>query len=99
MKDDARLDILEACNLLLQFHVNLHGSSDGAHRARTNSILSRRFKRRLAQLGMSRQPKIIVRSQIDYALAIECADGRLLVIENAQFEMRSLDLQLIELVS
>ena len=79
--------------------MDLHGARDCPDRAGADAILARGFECGLAQLGMSRQPKIIVRSQIDYALAIECADGRLLVIENAQFEMRSLDLQLIELVS
>ncbi len=33
LEDDAGLDVLEARDLLLQLHVNLHGAGDGAHGA------------------------------------------------------------------
>ena len=47
---------------------------------------------------MSREPEIIVRSQVDYTLAIEGADRRLLVIEHAQLEMGTLGLKFVELI-
>src|SRR3974390_3225602 len=46
---------------------------------------------------MSGQSEIIVRCEVDDLLPIECADGRLLVIEHAKLEMRALGLEFIEL--
>ncbi len=37
LKDDAGFDVLEARNLLFQFHVNAHGAGDGAHGAGADS--------------------------------------------------------------
>src|ERR1700678_462376 len=46
---------------------------------------------------MRGQPQIIVRCQVDHLLAVEGADGRLLVLEHAQLEVRALGLEFVEL--
>ena len=76
----------------------LAGAGDCANRARSNAVLTSSVERGLAQLGMSGQTEIIVRGQIDYTLAIEGADRRLLVIEHAQLEMGTLGLKFVELI-
>ena len=70
----------------------------GTHRARPYAVLASRLQRGLAQLGMSSQPQIIVRGQVDDFLAVERADGGLLVIEHAQLEVRAFGLEFVELV-
>ena len=57
-----------------------------------------RLKRGFAQLGMRRQPKVIVRRKVDDPLAIERALGRLFVFEHAQLEVGALWLSVLELV-
>ena len=98
LEDHAGFHILEARDLFFQLHVDLHGAGDGAHRARSDSVLARRFKRRFAQLGMRGQSEIIVRGEIDDFLAVERADRRLLVVEHAQLEVRAFGLEFVELV-
>ena len=78
--------------------MNLHGAGNGAHGARADSVLARGLEGRLAQLGMSRQAEVIVRGQIDHVLAVEGALRGLLVLEHAQFEMRALGFEFIELI-
>ncbi len=80
LKYHARLDVLEARDLLLQLHMDLHRARDGAHGARSDAILARGFERRFAQFGMRRQAEVIVRGEIDDLLPVEGADRRLLVI-------------------
>src|SRR5712692_8446390 len=55
LKNYAGFHILEAGDFLFQLHVDLHGSGNGAHRARTYAVFARGLKRRLAQLGMRGQ--------------------------------------------
>ena len=98
LEDHAGFHVLEARDLLLEFHVDLHRAGDGAHRARSHAEFARRLQRRLAQLGMRGQPQIIVRGQVDDFLAVERADRRLLVVEHAQLEVRALGLEFVELV-
>ena len=98
LEDHAGLDVLEARDLLFQLHVDLHGAGDGAHRARSHAVFARGFERGLAQLGMRGQSEIIVRGEVDDFLAVEGADGRLLVVEHAQLEVRALGLEFVELV-
>ena len=45
-----------------------------------------------------RQAEIVVRGEVDDLLAVESADGRLLVFEHAQTEVRALRLELVHLV-
>ena len=52
----------------------------------------RRRHGRFAQLGMRRQPQIIIRRQIDDVLAINGALRRLLVLKHTQIEVRALRL-------
>ena len=99
MKHYARLNVLEARDLLLQFHVDLHGAGDGAHRARSHSILARRLKRSFPQLGMRGQAEIIIRGQVNDFLAVECTDGRLLVLKHAQPEVGALGFELVQLIA
>src|SRR5271165_6546188 len=47
---------------------------------------------------MRGQAQIIIRRQVDDFLAVKRADGRLLVIEHAQLEVRALGLEVVELV-
>ena len=98
LKDDAGLDVLEARNLLFEVHVNAHRARDGPHRARPDAKFARSLKRRLAQLGMRRQPKVIVRSKIDDLLSVKRADRSLLVFEHAQLEVRALGLEFVDLI-
>ena len=60
LKDHAGFDVLEARDLLLQLHVDLHGAGDGAHRARADAVFLRGFQRGFAQLGMRGQAEVIV---------------------------------------
>jgi hypothetical protein len=98
LEDHAGFDVLEARDLFFQFHVDLHGAGDGAHRARSDAVFARGFERRLAQFGMRRQPEVIVRGEVDDLLAVEGADRGLLVVEHAQLEVRALGLEFVELV-
>ena len=75
--------------------MDLHGAGDGAHRARADPVLARRFEGGLAQLGMGGQAEVIVRSEIDNLLAVEGAHRRLLVIKHAQFEVGALLLEVV----
>src|SRR2546429_5187866 len=98
LENHAGLDVFEARDLLFQVHVDFHRARDGAHRTRSDAILTRSLKRRLTQLGMSREPKIIVRGEADDSLAIESAEWRLLVIQHTQLEVRALGLEFVELI-
>ena len=98
LEDDTGFDVLEARDLFFEFHVDLHRPGDGADGARADAELARRFQRRFAQLGMRGQSQIIVRREVDDFLAVESADGRLLVVEHAQLEVRALGLEFVELV-
>ena len=95
LEDHARLHILEARDLLLEVHVDAHGPGDGPHRARTHAELPRGRKGRFDQLGMVGQAQVIVAGQVDDLLAVVVADGGLLVVENAQLEMRALGAQFV----
>ncbi len=98
LEDDAGFYILEARNLLFEFHVNLHGPGDGAHRSGADAEFARALKRRLAQLGMRSQSQIIVRGEVNDFFAVKGADGCLLVLQHAQLEVRALSLEFVELV-
>ena len=78
--------------------MDLHGAGNGAHRARAHTVFARSLKRRLAQLGMRGQPKIIIGGEIDDLLAVEGAHRLLFVFEDAQLEVGAFILQLVELV-
>ena len=98
LENHAGLDVLEARDLLFQLHVDLHRARDGAHGARSNAVLYAWLKRRFAQFGMRREPEVIVRGKVDDSLAVEGTDRRLLVIKDAQLEMRALGLEFVELI-
>ena len=98
LEDHAGFDVLEARDLFFQLHVDLHGAGNGAHRARADAVLARRLQRGFAQLGVRRQPEIVVRREIDDLLAVEGAHRRLLVVEHAQLEVGALLLEVIQLV-
>ncbi len=98
LKDHAGFDVLEAGNLLFQLHVDLHGAGDGTHRARTHTVLLSGLQRRFAQLGMGGQAEVIVRREVDHFLPVECADGGLLVIKYAQFEVSALLFEVVQLI-
>src|SRR5208283_1975230 len=98
LEDDAGFDVLEARNLLFEVHVDAHGAGNRSHRARSDAEFACSLKRRLAQLGMRRQPKVIVRSKIDDLLAVKRADRSLLILQHAQLEVRTLGLEFIELI-
>ena len=48
--------------------------------------------------GVSGQAEIIVGGEVDDLLAVESADGGLLVVEHAQLEVRAFGLEFVELV-
>ena len=96
LKNDARLDILEARNLLLQIHVNAHRAGNRPHRTRPHAKRACRRDRRLNQLGMVGQAQIVVAGQVDHLAPVVVAHRRLLIVENAQFEVRSLRAQIVE---
>src|SRR3984893_5325383 len=98
LENHAGLDVFEARDLLFQIHVDFHRARDGANGARSDTVFARSFKRRFAQFGMRREPKVIVRGKVDDSLAIEGTDRSLLVIKNAQLEVRALGFQFVELI-
>ena len=96
LEDDARLDILEARDLLLKLHVDAHRAGDGSHCARTHAVFARRLQCRLDQLWMVRQPEVIVAGQIDHMLAVVVAHRRLLVVQHAEPEIGALGAQVVQ---
>src|SRR5207248_7645302 len=97
LKNHARLCIFKARDLLLQLHVDFHGAGDGADRARTDAVFSRGLEGRFAQLGMRGQAQVIVRSEINDALAVEGALRRLFVLKYTQAKIGALGLEIIQL--
>ena len=98
LEDHAGFDVLEARDLLFELHVNLHSAGDGAHRARADAVLLRRFQRGFAQFGMGGQSEVVVGCEVDDLLAVEGAHGRLLIIEHAQLEVGALLLEFVQLI-
>ena len=96
LEDHAGFHVLEARNLLLQLHVDLHGAGDGSHRARAHAQLPRGLERRLNQLGVVGQPQVVVAGQVDHLLAVVVADGGLLVVEDAQVEVSALGFEFVQ---
>ena len=96
LEHNAGLDILEARDLLFQLHVDAHGSGDGAHGARAHAVGPRRGQRRLNQLGMICEAEVVVAGEVDDLPAVVVANRRLLVVENAQFEVGALGAQFVE---
>ena len=72
--------------------------ADGAHRARTHAIFLGRRNGRFAQLGMRRQPQVIVRRQVDDVLAVNRTLRRLLILKHTQIEVRAFLLEFVHLV-
>ena len=58
--------------------------------------VARRRQRRLNQLGMVGQPQVVVAGQVDHFAPVIVAYRRLLVIENAELEMRPVRAQFIQ---
>ena len=99
LENHTGFDVLEACNLLLKLHVNLHRACDGADCTRAHSVLARGLESSFAQFGMRGQAQIIVGGKIDDLLAVERADRRLFVVEHAQLEVRALSFEVVQLVA
>jgi hypothetical protein len=68
----------------------------GTHCARAHAQFPRRLQRRLDQLGVVGEAQIVVAGQVDHLPAVVVAHGGLLVVENPQFEMRSLGAQFVK---
>src|SRR6185437_7378188 len=68
-------------------------------RLRADTIFARRFQRRFPQLRVRGQAEVIVGRQIDDLLAVESAHRFLLVVEDAQPEVRPFLLQLFDLLA
>ena len=98
LENNAGFNILETRDLFFQFHMDFHRAGNRAHRPGTDPVFARGFESCFAKLGMSGEAKVIVGGKINDALAVESADGGLLVFENAQAEVRALRLQIIKLV-
>src|SRR5689334_10356138 len=47
---------------------------------------------------MGAKSQIVIRSEVDHLLAIKCANGRLLVVQYPELEVRASILQFIELI-
>ena len=75
LKYHAGFDVLEARDALLQLHVQRHGAGDGPDGARSRAVFPGGLDRRFNQLGVSRQPEVVVRSEIDDLAAIETRFG------------------------
>jgi hypothetical protein len=86
LKDDAGFDILEARNLLFQLHVDSHCAGDCPDSARAHAKLLRCSDRRFLKFRMIREPKVVIRRQVDDALAVIRADGSLLVVQYPELE-------------
>ena len=71
LKHDAGFHILERGDAPLQFHVDGHGAGDRPHCARARAVLLRGCYRRFDELGMIREPEIVVRREIDHFAAVE----------------------------
>ncbi len=78
--------------------MNFHRARDGTYSARSNAIFARGFKRRFAKFRMRREPEVIVRGKVDDPLAVEGTDRRLLVIKDAQLEVRAFGFEFVELI-
>jgi len=79
-----------------EFHVDRHRPRDGAHRAGARAELAHGGDRGFLQLGMVGQAEVVVAGQVDHLLAVVVANRRLLVVEDAQFEVGSLGAQFVE---
>ena len=65
LEDHAGFDVLEARDLLFEFHVDAHGAGDGAHCARAHAQFARGLQGRLDQLGVVAQAEVVVAGQVD----------------------------------
>ena len=84
LEHHAGFDILEACDALLELHVQGHGAGDGAHRTRAHAKLACGCERRFHQFWMSCEPEIIVGREIDDIAAVETRLRRARRFQNAQ---------------
>jgi hypothetical protein len=75
--------------------VDAHGSSDGADGAGTHSKRIRRSDGDLNELAVVCEAKIIVAGQVDDLATVVMAHRRLLVVEHAQPEVRTLSAEII----
>ena len=55
-------------------------------------------RRGFAQLGVRRQPEVVVGREVDDLLAVEGAHRPLLILQHTQLEVRAFLLQVVELV-
>jgi len=98
LEDHAGFDVFEASDFFFQLHVDLHGAGDRSHRTGADTVLASSFQSHFPQLGMRGEAEIIVGGEIDDFLAVEAADGGLLVFEHAQAEVGAFGLEIVELV-
>ena len=98
LEDDTGFDVLEAGDLLFEFQMKLHGAGDGADRARADAVLARGFDSSFFELRVVAESEVIVGGEIDHALAVEGADGVLLVLEFAEAEESAFGLEFVELL-
>ncbi len=98
LEDHAGFRVLEASDLLFEFHVRAHGAGDGADRAGAGAVAPHGLDSGALERAVRGQSKIVVRAEVDDLLAVEIGDGLLLAGKHAQMEVAALGLQLFELI-
>ena len=78
--------------------MDLHGPGNRAYRSGSDAVLAGSFEGGFAQLGMRSQTEVIIRSKIDDLLAVESADGGLLVFKYTEIEVGALGLEVVQLI-
>jgi hypothetical protein len=97
LKNDAGFDTFEGGDLFFKLHVDAHGAGDSADGAGTYTVLFCSGDGGFFESGVVAEAEVVVRGEIDDALAVVGADGGLLVVELAQLEECSTLTQIVEL--
>ena len=86
LKDDAGFDTLEARDLFLEFHMDMHGACNGSDGSGAYTIFFCGGNGSFLELGMVAEAEVIVGREIDDALAVIGADWGLLIIQFTKLE-------------
>ena len=96
LEDDAGFDVFEAGNFFFEVHVDAHGSGDGADCAGADAEGARGFDCCFNEAGVVGEAEIVVAGEVDDLAAVIMAYRRLLVVEDAKFEVGSFFAKIVE---
>jgi len=97
LKDDAGFGVFEFCDLLLERHVDGHGSGDGADGSGSGAEFADSFNGGLFQGFVGGEAEVVVGTEIDHLLAIEIGFGLLLAFKDAEAEVQALGFEIGDL--